>query len=269
MNEFLDFGLIRKFSPPASSYAEDIDFLFDLITLVVGFWFVVTLATLFYLLLRFKRREGVRAQYVTGEKHSEKKWTHYPHYAVIAFDVVIIAFTVIIWVNIKQTLPPNDDSIRAIGQQWSWSFVHSGADGVLGTADDVKTVNDLHVGLNRLYHFELESRDVLHNFAIPAFRLRQDALPGRTIKGWFKPTMSGTFDMQCAEICGRGHSLMSAAITVHPDERSYQNTMEQIRNGVYESHFEKKRQAGAVPLPLAVSAGETRSAYALQLARSF
>ena len=126
---------------------------------------------------------------------------------------------IVVWVNVKQTLPANEDTIRAIGQQWSWSFVHTGADGKLDTEDDVNTVNDLHVIKDNTYHFELQSRDVLHNFAIPAFRLRQDTIPGRTIRGWFKPTISGTFDLQCAEICGRGHSMMFAAITVHPDRK--------------------------------------------------
>ena len=269
MNEYLDLGLITSFVPAASSFAGDIDFLFDLITIIVGFWFVITLATLFYFMIRFRRREGVKALYISGEKHSEKVWTHYPHYGVIAFDVFLIGFVIVVWVNVKQTLPANEDTIRAIGQQWSWSFVHTGADGKLDTEDDVNTVNDLHVIKDNIYHFELQSRDVLHNFAIPAFRLRQDTIPGRTIRGWFKPTISGTFDLQCAEICGRGHSMMFAAITVHPDRKSYDETMDAIRAGTYESHFEKKRQLGPVPLPFTVSKSEADSPYAIELAQSF
>ena len=64
----------------------------------------------------------------------------------------------------------------------------------------------------------MQSRDVLHNFSVPAFRLRQDAVPGRTINGWFKPTKTGTYDLQCAEMCGYGHGIMGAAITVHTEE---------------------------------------------------
>ena len=75
MNEYLDLGLISSFVPAASSFAGDIDFLFDMITLIVGFFFILTLATLFYFLIRFPRKEGVKAQYITGEKHSETAFT--------------------------------------------------------------------------------------------------------------------------------------------------------------------------------------------------
>ena len=68
MNEYLDLGLISSFVPAASSFAGDIDFIFDFITLIVGFWFIITMATLFYFILRFRRRVGVNAKYITGGK---------------------------------------------------------------------------------------------------------------------------------------------------------------------------------------------------------
>ena len=232
--------MIEYFVHSASSYAGDVDNLFLVVTLIIGFWFFLTFGALVYLIIRFRRKEGVKAQYIAGEEHSETKWTHYPHYAVIAMDVVIIAVNIMVWVDIKQTLPPRDNLVRIIGQQWSWSFIHAGPDGELDTQDDVSTVNDLHVENGKTYHFELQSRDVLHNFSVPAFRLRQDAVPGRTISGWFKPTKTGTYDLQCAEMCGYGHGIMGAAITVHSEE-SYDSTMAQIQNGTYESHFQKRK----------------------------
>jgi cytochrome c oxidase subunit 2 len=81
----------------------------------------------------------------------------------------------------------------------------AGPDGVLDTADDIRTVGELHVTVNTTYHFELMSRDVVHSFAVPAFRLKQDALPGRTITGWFRPNRVGTYDIQCTQMCGMGH----------------------------------------------------------------
>jgi cytochrome c oxidase subunit 2 len=109
--------------------------------------------------------------------------------------------------------------VRVIAQQWAWSFVHPGPDNVLDTADDITTVNELHVAANTLYHFKLESLDVLHNFSVPVFRLKQDAIPGRVITGWFEPTLTGTFDIQCAEICGIGHALMPAKIVIESSEQ--------------------------------------------------
>jgi cytochrome c oxidase subunit 2 len=259
--------MIEYFIDSASSFSGDIDNLFFVITLIIGFWFFLVFGALVYFILKFRRKDGLKAQYITGEKHSETKWTHYPHYAVIAMDVFIIAANILVWVNIKQTLPPKDNLIRVIGQQWSWSFVDAGQDGVLDTADDITTVNDLHVKVDETYHFELQSRDVLHNFSVPAFRLRQDAVPGRTITGWFKPTSTGSFDIQCAEMCGYGHGIMGAAITVHSEE-SYTTTIAQIRSGTYESHFQK-RKGTKTKFPISTSQVEERESFAELLASIF
>jgi cytochrome c oxidase subunit 2 len=259
--------MIEYFIHSASSFSGDIDNLFLVITLIIGFWFILVFGALVYFILKFRRKDGVKAKYITGEKHSETKWTHYPHYAVIAMDVVIIAVNIIVWVNIKQTLPPKDNLIRVIGQQWSWSFVHAGPDGVLDTADDIATVNDLHVKVDETYHFELQSRDVLHNFSVPAFRLRQDAVPGRTITGWFKPTKTGTYDLQCAEMCGYGHGIMGAAITVHSEE-SYTTTFAQIKSGTNESHFQK-RKGTKTESPINTSQVDDEDSFAVLLASIF
>ncbi len=259
--------MIEYFVQSASSFAGDIDNLFLVITLIIGFWFILTFGILVYLIIRFRRKDGVKAQYIAGEKHSETKWTHYPHYAVIAMDVVIIAVNILVWVEIKKTLPPRDNLVRVIGQQWTWSFIHAGPDGELDTPDDVATANDLHVKVGETYHFELQSRDVLHNFSVPAFRLRQDSVPGRTITGWFKPTKTGTFDLQCAEMCGYGHGIMGAAVTVHSEE-SYENTMAQIQNGTYESHYQKRRGT-KTGLPSKTSYAEDKDSFATLLASIF
>ena len=129
--------MIEYYVYKASSFAGDIDDLFVVITWIIGVCFLLTLGAFIYFMIRFRRKEGVKAEYITGEKHKEKKWTHYPHYAIIALDVVIIAVNIIVWVHIKQTLPPKDNLVRVIGQQWSWSFIDSGPDGVLDTADDI------------------------------------------------------------------------------------------------------------------------------------
>jgi cytochrome c oxidase subunit 2 len=199
----------------ASSFSGDVDWLVLLITILVGFWFVVAEVLLFSLIVRFRHREGVPAQDVTGRREKLiKRWVTIPHLLILACDVVIIIAAIRVWVHIKQTLPPADVTVRVIGQQWAWTFVHPGPDGQLGTADDLRTADDLHVEVGKAYHFQLEATDVLHSFSIPVFRLKQDAVPGRVITGWFKPTKTGTFDIQCAEICGIGHGIMAGRIHV-------------------------------------------------------
>jgi len=206
--------MIERLLPAASSYAGDLDFLFDLIFWIVAFWFLLSEVVFFWLIFRFRKKDGEPAQYIAGEQKSEKKWITYPHLAVLVFDVVIIVFAVRVWYDVKQYLPEPDQTVRIIGQQWAWTFEHPGPDGQLGTADDIRKVNELHVQKDTVYHFKLESLDVLHNFSVPVFRLKQDAIPGRVITGWFEPTQTGEWDIQCAEICGIGHGLMGARIHI-------------------------------------------------------
>ena len=133
---------------------------------------------------------------------------------MIVCDVVLVYFAISAWYHVKQNLPEPDATVRIIAQQWAWSFVHPGADGELDTADDIKTVDELHLKADTLYHYKLEARDVLHSFSVPIFRLKQDAIPGRIITGWFHPTLTGTYDIQCAEICGIGHGVMGARVVI-------------------------------------------------------
>ena len=211
--------MIENWVPALSSYAKDIDLVFDVIFwIVIAFWFILVEAVFLWLILRFKKRDGVPAQYITGELKSEKNWVHYPHLAVLACDVVILFLAIRVWYEVKQHVPPTDETVRIVAQQWAWSFVHAGADGRLDTPDDIKTVDDLHLQVGKTYTYKLESRDVLHSFSIPVFRLKQDAIPGRVVTGWFKPIATGQHDIQCAEICGIGHALMPARVLIETPE---------------------------------------------------
>ncbi len=206
--------MLERLILSGSSYAPDIDYLFRLITILVGFWFVVAQLVFFYFIFRYRRKPGVRAQYVTGETRGQFAWVLVPLILVVACDGWIDVATARVWHSIKEELPPADLTVRVTGQQWAWTFRHPGPDGKLDTEDDIVTVDQLHVPLDRVCHFELESKDVLHSFSVPIFRLKQDAIPGRTIKGWFKATRSGQYDIQCTEICGMGHAMMAARIFI-------------------------------------------------------
>lgn len=199
----------------ASTYAPAVDNLILLIAVIVGLWFVAAEAIFFGLVFRFRARPGVRGQYVAGEDKREKRWVSYPHYAVLVFDVIIIVAALRVWTEAKLTTPAAaSEPVRVIAQQWAWTFVHAGPDGKLDTTDDIRTVDDLHVQEGQVYTFELHSKDVVHSFSVPAFRLKQDAVPGRVIHGWFMPTLTGTFDIQCAQMCGMGHALMPGRVHI-------------------------------------------------------
>ena len=206
--------MLERYLTAASTYAHSIDHLFILIAVIVGFWLIAAETMMFALVFKFRAKDGRPTQYITGDEKHLKRWISIPHFLVILCDIVIIIAAITVWYNIKQVMPPADATVRVIGQQWAWSFQQPGPDGVLDTADDIRTVGELHVVVNTTYHFELMSRDVVHSFAIPAFRLKQDALPGRTITGWFRPNRVGTYDIQCTQMCGLGHALMAGRIIV-------------------------------------------------------
>ena len=172
--------------PSASTFSGDIDGLVVLVTLLTGVWFIATQIMFFWLLWRFRAGNSPKSQYITGKEPHLKRWINIPHTLILLCDVVIIVAAVRVWVKVKQTLPPPDDTVRVVGQQWTWTFQHSGSDGTLDTADDVWTSDTLHVAEGKTYHFLLESKDVLHSFFVPVFRLKQDAIPGRTITGWLR-----------------------------------------------------------------------------------
>lgn len=212
--------MIERYLPAASTYASDIDGLFTLILVLVGFWLVLTEGILFWLIFRFRKKEGVPAQYITGELTSEKKWITWPHLIVLVCDVFIIVGAVKVWYDVKQDLPEPQQVVRAIAQQWAWTFEHPGPDGKLDSDDDISVVNELHIQKDTLYHVLMESVDVIHNFSVPVFRFKQDVIPGRLITGWFKTNeVTGEFSIQCAEICGIGHGLMGARIFIETPEQ--------------------------------------------------
>jgi cytochrome c oxidase subunit II len=218
--------MIDQYVPSLSTFSADIDNVIWVVAVIVGGWFFLAQAVFFGFILKFKAQPGVKAKYVSGEKPEEKRWVTLPHYATLVFDVIIIVLAIRVWHDVKIALPQGETTpVRVIAQQWAWTFQHAGPDGKLDTADDISTVDELHVEKNKTYVFELMSRDVLHSFSVPVFRLKQDAIPGRVIKGWFKATETGQYDIQCTEICGIGHAIMPARVIIeNSDQHRLWNT---------------------------------------------
>ena len=210
--------MIENLLPQASTYADDIDNLFMLVVYIVGFWYIITKGMFLWLLYRYRAKEGVPAEYVTGKEPHLKRWVTIPHGLIILCDIVLIVGAIKVWHHVKLELPPAQETVHIIAQQWAWTFVQPGPDGLIETEDDITTIDELHVRNDTLYHYKLMSKDVLHDFSVPVFRLKQDALPGREITGWFHPTLEGAYDLQCAEMCGIGHGIMNAMIYVESKE---------------------------------------------------
>ena len=119
-----------------------------------------------------------------------------------------------LWVEIKETFPPSKYHVEVTAKQFNWEVVYPGPDGKFGTADDLKVENELNVPVGEVINIALKSKDVIHSFFVPVLRLKQDALPGRTIPVWFEATKAGEYEIPCAELCGFGHSGMKGFLIV-------------------------------------------------------
>lgn len=202
----------------ASSYAADMDGLIWTITVIVGVWLIAAELLLVYFIVRYRRGRARRAAYIPANGLRTMSFVLVPCAVILGFDLVIDAISAPVWDEIKIHQPDPDARVRIQGEQWAWRITYPGPDGRFETADDFERVNELRVPLGQVVVFELGAKDVLHSLWIPELRLKQDAVPGRTIRGWFRATKEGQFEVICAEICGVAHTLMKGTLRVEPPE---------------------------------------------------
>ncbi len=202
--------------PGVSTFAGDIDFLYYLILIITGIAFVVVEVGLVVFAIKYRARPGRKAQYIKGSTRAEIVWT-----AVPAVTLVIIGLmSGGVWNHIKgrNSTPPNAIPYEVHVKQFEWNFTYRGPDGQLGTGDDFTLRNQLHIPVNRPVELQLIAEDVIHSFFVPAFRVKQDAVPGMEINVWFEATEVGEYEIACAELCGLGHYRMRARVIVHSAE---------------------------------------------------
>jgi cytochrome c oxidase subunit II len=206
------------FPQNVSTFGGDIDGIFWFIFYVTAIWFFLTEGLLVYFVLRYRRKPGQKALYVAGNTWAQLAWVLVPLAIVVVLDLLIDIRGADVWAKVKLMRPPSDFVVHAAGKQFNWEFVYPGPDGKFGTADDLVTSNELHIPVNKPIHVLLTSRDVIHSFFLPHFRLKQDAMPGREIPLWFEATKLGEYEIPCAELCGFGHSGMKGVVVVHPPD---------------------------------------------------
>ncbi len=221
----------------ASTYAHEIDGMFHLIMWITGIIFVIVEALLFYFLWKYRHREGRRAHYTHGNNRLEVVWTIIP--ALIC--VLLALMSRGLWTKIKERMPQDALQVEITGEQFAWNFKYAGADGTIGTPDDVITLNQLHFPVGKPVVATLLSKDVIHSFYLPEFRVKQDAVPGLKTRIWFEGNRVGSWDIACAELCGLGHYRMKGQVTVDTTEDFQKWMEEQI------SAQEAERQQAAPP----------------------
>jgi cytochrome c oxidase subunit 2 len=203
-----------KLPEGVSTYSDRIDGLFRLVMWITGVIFVVVEAILLWFLFRYRHREGRRAHYTHGSNRLEVIWTIVP--AVIC--VVLALLSRATWADIKQHMPREAVQIEITAEQFAWNIHYAGPDNKFETADDVQSLNQLHFPVGKPVVVTLRSKDVIHSFFLPEFRVKQDAVPGLPTRIWFEGTRTGHWEIACAELCGLGHYRMKGFVTVETPE---------------------------------------------------
>ena len=199
----------------ASTYANEIDEMFHLIMWITGVIFVIVELMLLWFLWRYRHREGRTAHYTHGNNRLEVIWTIVP--ALICVMLALLSRH--IWDQIKENMPHEAVEVHVTGEQFAWNFRYPGPDGKFDTADDILTLNQLHLPVGKPVIVTLTSKDVIHSFFLPEFRVKQDAVPGMHTRIWFEGNKVGHWEIACAELCGLGHFRMKGFITVDtPDD---------------------------------------------------
>jgi cytochrome c oxidase subunit 2 len=232
------------FTALASVHGAAVDQLFVIILITTGIAFIVVQGLLGYFVLRYGSDGENRASH----------WHENAKAEVILIGITALTLTVLVfmgqrvWADIYFAEPPEDALlIEVTGQQFQWVVRYPGPDGLFGQldvnlvsasnfigldrsdpagADDIMTLNQVHIVVDRAVRFLLRSSDVIHDFNLPNFRVKQDAVPGMTIESWFIPTETGEFEIACAELCGLGHYRMKGALFVDETEAELQQFLQ-------------------------------------------
>jgi cytochrome c oxidase subunit 2 len=194
-----------------------IDGLFNFILFLTGAIFIGTGLVLFWFLWKYDATKNAEPIKFTHGSHTlEIVWSILP--AVTLLFIAIYQMNA--WANAKLDRPVAADGTplpplaEVTGRQFEWRIRYPGADGVIGTPDDLFDVNTLHVPMDEPVVLRIQSQDVLHSFFLPNLRVKQDVVPGMKQHVWFKAVENGEFDIVCAELCGWGHYKMKGRITI-------------------------------------------------------
>jgi cytochrome c oxidase subunit 2 len=196
---------------PVSSFGGDVDGLFRVILWIIAFSFAAVISTLAWLIVRGSAKKAGRARFVHGDARLELAWTLVPLGVLVTLAFLQTATWNTIQAERAGGTPP---LARVLAAQFDWRFRYPGRDGRFDTADDFEAPYRLVVPVGERVVLSLRSRDVIHSFFVPAFRLKQDVVPGTDLSAWFEARETGEYDLVCSQLCGFGHYRMSGKVRV-------------------------------------------------------
>lgn len=192
----------------ASTFAKGVDLSLYIITGISLFFLLGITVVMIYFVIRYNKKRNPKATNIEGNFTLEVIWTVIP-------TILVLVMFYYGWMGYKpmRQVPPNAMEITAYAQMWQFSYEYP----------DGRRTDSLVVPINQPVKLNLVSRDVLHSFYVPAFRLKEDMVPGKENNfTWFEATLEGRFDVLCAEYCGQLHSYMLSSVHVLSDE-DYKN----------------------------------------------
>jgi cytochrome c oxidase subunit 2 len=184
----------------ASTIAGNVDALYVFLLLLSGFMCVAIFTMILIFALKYRRRAGIEAEQIEGSIPLELTWSIIPG----CIFLFIFGWGAFIYFQAR-TPPQGASTVYVVAKQWMWKLQHE---------EGHSEINQLHVPVGKDVKLVMTSQDVIHSFYVPAFRIKQDVLPGRYTITWFHATKPGTYHLFCAEYCGTQHSGMIGDVVV-------------------------------------------------------
>lgn len=231
----------------ASKHGPEIDQMLAMIHWLMALLFVGWGIFFIYTLIRFRKSKNPKANY----EGVTSKISKYAEVGVIVVEaVLLVGFAIPIWADIMTDHPDAEDAVvvNVVAQQFAWNIHYPGADGIFGKRDialideetnplgldpddpdgkdDITTINQLYLPVNKPILINLTSKDVIHSFSLNEMRVKQDVIPGMSIRVSFEAVQTGKWEIACAQLCGLGHYRMRGYYTIQSEEE-HQNWLDE------------------------------------------
>lgn len=239
MKDFFDISHLLGLPENAAAHGPAIDYAMGLVHILMAILLIGWGVFFIYCLVRFRAKRNPVAQYTPVKARFS---TVQESGVILAEIALLFGFAIPTWANFKTDFPVAETStvVHVIAEQFAWNVHYAGPDGEFGArsvdlvdaalnplgldpadpkgADDITTINELHLPVDVPVILHLTSKDVIHSFGVPQLRVKQDAIPGLSIPVWFVPTKTGEFEIACAQLCGLSHYRMRGFVTIETQE---------------------------------------------------
>lgn len=232
------YGMRTWFAPLASEHGVGIDLMMNYLLTTTGALFLLGHLVLGYVVWRSTRASRVTLR-LASPKVERRVSVVFALVMTVVAEGGVLVLGLPVWDKFHATPPADAITVEVTAEQFAWNVRYAGADGLFGrnaprlisldnpvgldktdpaAKDDLVLLGMMYFPVNRPVHIRLRSKDVLHSFFLPNFRVKQDAVPGMTIEFWFVPTKVGTYELACAELCGFAHYNMRGVVYVVTEE---------------------------------------------------